>query len=61
MEKENGQEVVDDLTVAVAALAYYVYKGAGCPYGDNLQGLHIWIGIQITVFSQIDTGETNDN
>lgn len=44
---------IDDLNVSVAALGYYLYRQAGCPYGDNLSGLTAWIDIQKTAFEQL--------
>lgn len=33
----------DDVQTGLAALCYYHYRQAGCPYGDNLPGLEMWI------------------
>jgi hypothetical protein len=31
-----------DLQTSVVAIAYYCYKQAGCPLGDNLAGFDAW-------------------
>lgn len=34
----------------IASLALYLYRQVGCPYGENLSGLKIWIEMQEQVF-----------
>jgi hypothetical protein len=31
-------EDIDDIKVSVAAIGYYLYRQANCPYGDNFAG-----------------------
>jgi Protein of unknown function (DUF2934) len=31
--------------IHIAAIAYYLYRQAGCPLGDNVPGLDAWIDI----------------
>lgn len=39
---------IDELKVYVAALYYYLYRQAGCPFGDNLSGYDAWIETSVT-------------
>lgn len=34
----------DELQTAVAAIGYYLYRQAGCPYGNTDTGLQGWMG-----------------
>jgi len=43
----------DDLEMSSAALAYYQYRLAGCPYGDTVSGLTVWIDIQKETFAAL--------
>jgi hypothetical protein len=40
------RDSIDDLNIAVCAIAYYLYRLAGCPYGETEQGYVIWLDIQ---------------
>ncbi len=31
-----------DLQATLTAILYYLYRQAGCPYGDSLSGLTAW-------------------
>lgn len=33
----------DDVQTGLAAICYYLYRTAGCPYGDNLSGFEMWM------------------
>ena len=35
-------EPISDLNTSVVAIAYYLYRQAGCPLGDNVAGLDAW-------------------
>jgi hypothetical protein len=37
---------IDDLNVSTAAFGYYLYRQAGCPFGDTLSGFTAWVDIQ---------------
>jgi hypothetical protein len=41
----------NNLEVSVASLAYCLYRLAGCPYGDTVSGLTVWIDIQKETFA----------
>jgi len=41
----------DDLKVSIASFGYYLYRVAGCPYGDSLAGFTAWIDIQKKAFA----------
>jgi len=43
----------DDLKVSIASFGYYLYRVAGCPYGDSLAGLTVWIDIQKETFATL--------
>lgn len=38
--------------VAIAVLALYLYRQAGCPYGESLSGLNMWVNLQMQVFEE---------
>lgn len=38
---------LEDVQVHVAALAYYLYRLAGCPFGANLSGYQAWLEISL--------------
>ena len=42
------QEQFDDAQIATAGLAYYLYRQAGCPFGDSLGGLNAWLRANVT-------------
>jgi hypothetical protein len=46
-------EDIDDIKVAVTAIAYYLYRQANCPYGDNISGLTAWLDIQKEAFEKL--------
>jgi hypothetical protein len=54
-------EDIDDIKVAVTAIAYYLYRLNQCPYGDSLSGLTAWLDIQKENFEKLadPTGEDN--
>lgn len=37
----------DDVQMATAAIAYYLYRQAGCPLGDSLSGLNAWLKLNV--------------
>lgn len=41
-----------DNQVAIATLALYLYRQAGCPCGDNLAELNAWINLQAEIFKE---------
>jgi hypothetical protein len=51
------------LATIVKALAYYLYKQAGCPNGDNAIGLMTWIDEQKKILSgfEYDDEHKDDN
>lgn len=46
MDEEFDADL-EDVGVATAALAYYLYRVAGCPFGDNLSGYEAWLQANI--------------
>jgi hypothetical protein len=55
-------EDIDDIKVSVAAIGYYLYRQAGCPYGDSLSGFTAWLDTQKQAFEKLadPTGEDNE-
>lgn len=39
-------ERIEAIEESVCALAYYMYRQAGCPQGDTLQQFNLWVSIQ---------------
>lgn len=39
----------DEVMTYIAGIAYYLYRQAGCPYGNNLSGYQTWVEQEITV------------
>ena len=39
----DAEQEFDDVQTALAALCYYHYRQAGCPFGGSLTGLEAWI------------------
>ncbi|HEY9657693.1 MAG TPA: hypothetical protein V6C65_04450 [Allocoleopsis sp.] len=37
----------EDIQTHVAAIAYYLYRLAGCPFGNTLAGYEAWIKIAL--------------
>ena len=54
-------EDIDDIKVSVAAIGYYLYRQAGCPYGDNFAGFSAWLEMQRDAWGKLadPTGEDN--
>lgn len=51
---------MEDLTVPMVAICYYLYRQSGAPYGDNIQGFTMWYDIQLQHFCQF-AQETRNN
>lgn len=43
----NDEATFDDVQIHVAAIAYYLYRLAGCPFGDNLPGYQAWMQVSL--------------
>jgi len=39
--------------LAIASLAYYLYRMAGCPHGNTSDGLTLWLDIQKQIFNDL--------
>lgn len=53
-------EDIDDIKVSVAAIGYYLYRQAGCPYGDSLSGFTAWLDIQKQSWELLVEKENNE-
>lgn len=53
-------EDIDDIKVSVAAIGYYLYRQAGCPYGDSLSGFTAWLDIQKQAWELLVEKENNE-
>ncbi len=40
-------EKIENLEVYVAAIYYYLYRQAGCPFGNSLTGYDAWMDAQV--------------
>lgn len=36
-----------DLAIDVAALLWYLYRSVGCPFGESLSGMEVWVEINM--------------
>lgn len=43
----KSEENIENLETHVAAIYYYLYRQAGCPFGDSLSGYDAWIEAQV--------------
>ena len=55
------QDSIDSLNISVISLFYYLYRQAGCPYGDSQQGLSVWIDMQKLQWKQLLKTEGIEN
>jgi hypothetical protein len=55
-------EDIDDIKVAVTAIAYYLYRQLACRYGDNFAGFTAWLEMQRDAFEKLadPTGEDDE-
>ena len=47
------QDSIDSLNINAMSLYYFLYRQAGCPYGDTQQGLSAWIDIQVMKWKEL--------
>lgn len=40
-------EPITDVHVDVVAIAYYLYRQAGCPHGDTVTGFDSWYKVNV--------------
>lgn len=53
MEINSDNRMASDSETLMVALAYYQYKLADCPFGDNLTGLAAWVRIRGEEFEDL--------
>ena len=53
MTSSEMGDSIDSLNVSVASIAYYLYRLAGCPYGDSISGWTAWLDVQKEVFEKL--------
>lgn len=52
-EEDEHEHQIIETTIAVAAISYYLYRLAGCPFGDTPSGLNAWNSVQIKEFVKL--------
>ena len=55
------EDSIDSLNISVVSLCYYLYRQAGCPYGDSQQGLSIWVDLQKERWTELLDTENREN
>lgn len=54
------QDDIDSLNISTISLAYYLYRVAGTPFGDNASGLTAWLDVQKDVWREMVKPNTED-
>ena len=54
---EADSDEIANLQCAVMALAHWLYKTAGCPHGDDHDGLARWVGERFEEYECVCGGE----
>lgn len=47
MAEDEDLATDEDRNVAIVSLCYFLYRAAGCPFGDSLSGLDAWRNINM--------------
>lgn len=62
----DEQANLEDTQIATAGLAYYLYRLAGCPFGNTLSGYQAWMEVNVfepfhDLCEQADTSQVKDD
>ena len=57
-EYEDAEDAAEELSVHIVAIAYYIYRHAGCPMGEGLDAFNLWANVNLWApFEAIAEGE----